>query len=307
MKKVFLLSVLTLFLAACGGAKGNSKSSSTPSSSSSSSSVAHTHTFSNEWESDETDHWHPATCDHDVVSDKAAHTVGENNFCSVCGRFLGKTFSLVDQEGYADFIHEEMDMEENEIYYCRISGGHSGHAFDLEDGDPQPSLADALTAYVFVGGAKVTLTLDDHTPQQLGDDGYLYISIDASLLTNREDVWFRICEDHVTPSAPTPGTLAYLGFCPVDNHYTGYTHTLNASLSPTIQQGKYVYRRVATTTDTEYGLWAMFNDHIENTSKVEAFAIVNNEPVLLETAYDYDYLLLHFPENASDNHIYLVF
>ena len=40
------------------------------------------HTFSDEWESNETHHWHPSTCGHDVVSDKAEHT---GNPCTVCG------------------------------------------------------------------------------------------------------------------------------------------------------------------------------------------------------------------------------
>ncbi len=40
------------------------------------------HTFSEAWESNETHHWHIATCGHDVVSDKAEHT---GNPCTVCG------------------------------------------------------------------------------------------------------------------------------------------------------------------------------------------------------------------------------
>ena len=60
----------------------------------------HVHTFAEEWTSDETYHWHSATCGHDVTDSKAAHTFGEyvsNNDatteadgtktreCSVCG------------------------------------------------------------------------------------------------------------------------------------------------------------------------------------------------------------------------------
>ena len=61
---------------------------------------AHEHTFSTEWTSDETYHWHASTCGHDEVSDKAEHTFGEwvtitestteeqglkRRTCSVCG------------------------------------------------------------------------------------------------------------------------------------------------------------------------------------------------------------------------------
>ncbi len=62
---------------------------------------SHEHSFSKEWTSDETSHWHAATCEHtEEVSEKAAHTFGDyvsNNDattesdgtktrkCSVCG------------------------------------------------------------------------------------------------------------------------------------------------------------------------------------------------------------------------------
>ena len=63
--------------------------------------LAHTHTFAEEWTSDETNHWHAATCEHTTeVSGKAEHSFGDyvsNNDatteadgtktreCSVCG------------------------------------------------------------------------------------------------------------------------------------------------------------------------------------------------------------------------------
>ena len=56
---------------------------------------AHIHTYSEEWSSDETNHWHAATCEHTTeVKDKATHSFGEyvsnNNgtktrTCTVCG------------------------------------------------------------------------------------------------------------------------------------------------------------------------------------------------------------------------------
>lgn len=51
----------------------------------------HIHTFSEDWTTDETDHWHTATCGHtDEVDSKAAHTF-KDNVCTVCGydRALG--------------------------------------------------------------------------------------------------------------------------------------------------------------------------------------------------------------------------
>ncbi len=47
----------------------------------------HVHTFSEAWQSDETDHWHQATCEHaDQIKDKAPHEdLDENDLCDVCG------------------------------------------------------------------------------------------------------------------------------------------------------------------------------------------------------------------------------
>ncbi len=47
----------------------------------------HVHTFDTMWDMDETDHWHPATCEHtDEVSDKEAHMDEDgNDLCDVCG------------------------------------------------------------------------------------------------------------------------------------------------------------------------------------------------------------------------------
>lgn len=55
---------------------------------------AHTHTFATTWESDDTDHWHPATCEHKTEkSGKAAHDAnGADGACSVCGHAHTHTF-----------------------------------------------------------------------------------------------------------------------------------------------------------------------------------------------------------------------
>ncbi|WP_443740364.1 formylglycine-generating enzyme family protein [Treponema sp.] len=39
--------------------------------------LPHTHKYSAEWTNDATNHWHAATCGHDVKSDEATHTFGE--------------------------------------------------------------------------------------------------------------------------------------------------------------------------------------------------------------------------------------
>ena len=45
----------------------------------------HEHTYATEWSKDEANHWHESTCDHKVVADKAAHTIGNDGTCSTCG------------------------------------------------------------------------------------------------------------------------------------------------------------------------------------------------------------------------------
>ena len=48
----------------------------------------HKHKFSEEWKSDETSHWHEATCDHkDEVDAKAPHIYDNDSDvdCNVCG------------------------------------------------------------------------------------------------------------------------------------------------------------------------------------------------------------------------------
>ena len=44
----------------------------------------HQHTFAEQWSINDAEHWHAATCNHDVTADNAAHTL-VNNVCSVCG------------------------------------------------------------------------------------------------------------------------------------------------------------------------------------------------------------------------------
>ena len=44
------------------------------------------HSYSTEWTTDSTYHWHTATCEHtDLISEKAQHTWGSDNKCTVCG------------------------------------------------------------------------------------------------------------------------------------------------------------------------------------------------------------------------------
>lgn len=54
----------------------------------------HKHTYSVDWSTDETFHWHAATCEHiDLSSEKAEHSFDELRKCSVCGYVKKLTFA----------------------------------------------------------------------------------------------------------------------------------------------------------------------------------------------------------------------
>ena len=164
--------------------------------------AAHEHKWSVAWTSDATSHWHACSGCTDK-KDEANHTVDPNGFCSVCNRYLGDEFAFVGQVGgYLDFVHDQMDMEANQVYLCRISGAISGHMYELEDGDPWSgapgtNIDSAVSAYTMIDGQPHVVDLSGTVPSEIGSDGYLYIKLDASNLHNRKDVWFRICQLHV--------------------------------------------------------------------------------------------------------------
>lgn len=93
---------------------------------------AHTHTFDmNKWESDEAEHWHPATCEHTTEKNGVAEhdTDGENDSCSVCGRAHTHKFS-------AEWTYDEKERP-----------GKHWHAaecihFDLIDGEADHTMVD---------------------------------------------------------------------------------------------------------------------------------------------------------------------
>jgi cobalamin biosynthesis Mg chelatase CobN len=45
---------------------------------------SHVHSFSDDWSINTTHHWHDAVCGHDLVADKAEHTLDANGVCTVC-------------------------------------------------------------------------------------------------------------------------------------------------------------------------------------------------------------------------------
>ena len=52
------------------------------------------HTYSEKWTYNESEHWHSATCGHNVEKDRATHTFDENKKCTVCDYITVKPLGL---------------------------------------------------------------------------------------------------------------------------------------------------------------------------------------------------------------------
>jgi len=163
MKKK-LLPMFALFtalaLTACGGGNGGGSKPKT-------SGNTHTHTFdTTKWESDATNHWHPATCEHTTQKgDKAAHTLEAYNDaehvdrastcseagvkyekCSICGYIKETTIDKLDHDWDAGVSTANCGEAGKTTYTCKKCGetkeetaGYIQHAWEkvgsVEAGD----------------------------------------------------------------------------------------------------------------------------------------------------------------------------
>lgn len=116
--KIVISTLVLLFgalLASCSVSSTPSSSNKTPSTSeakpSTSTGTLHYHTYSNTWTSNDTKHWHAATCGHNVVNSVANHTFGDwyvkkeptdsatglkVRTCSVCGYEQSQTIDKLE-------------------------------------------------------------------------------------------------------------------------------------------------------------------------------------------------------------------
>ncbi len=112
----------------------------------------HTHTYASTWSSDETNHWHAATCEHtDEVSDLAAHTFGnwevvteqtcvqdgvQERTCTVCGYIQEQKLPATGEHEYEIAVQIEGDCitDEQTAYKCK----HCSKMYE-EIGDKDPS------------------------------------------------------------------------------------------------------------------------------------------------------------------------
>ncbi len=100
----------------------------------------HTHTFSNEWTSDGTNHWHAATCSHTTEKSGEAACSGGNAtctkraVCSVCGNEYGELLDhdFVAQVRAEDYLAAAATCQSPAKYYysCYDCGAKGTKTFD---------------------------------------------------------------------------------------------------------------------------------------------------------------------------------
>lgn len=96
----------------------------------------HTHTYDRTWLHDETHHWQKPTCGCDITDGYAEHILGEDGFCTVCGRTLsetagveyalleeGKTAKTVGFWGDISFTRISIASIYNEVFVTEIGEG----------------------------------------------------------------------------------------------------------------------------------------------------------------------------------------
>ena len=112
--------------------------------------LEHVHTFSNDWTYDEVNHWHAATCSHDVISNEANHTFGEwkvtknatetetglkERICTICGY---KDEEVIEKITHVHTYSDEWTYDEEKHWHASTCGHNvikDEEAHDFSDWD----------------------------------------------------------------------------------------------------------------------------------------------------------------------------
>lgn len=129
MARLFYLRLIALLasalvLSGCNGGDTETSVLSEDVTSSSSSGNKHVHTFSEAWEYDETDHWHPSTCGHDVVKDIEAHTYNvTTNEEDHTRTYTCKVCDYSYTRKYGDSFDVNFYNDTELLYTCKVYDG----------------------------------------------------------------------------------------------------------------------------------------------------------------------------------------
>lgn len=171
----------------------------------------------------------PSSNEEPSGEEHTTHTADEYGFCTGCGTYCGETFALEadDNENptYWQYYLELGDMAAGESYFCRFSGFHNGHSFDVNDWDPwDVDINDMLTTFVIKNNVITPIPFADNNAVDAGDDGYIYVVIHAEETLN--DVFVDFMENHFKDET---------SHCPVDDYYSGFTvHSLSFNVSSNV-------------------------------------------------------------------------
>ena len=135
--------------------------------------LADAHTFSEEWSSDETYHWHESTCGHPVLEGKTTHSWNEGTVtkaatefedgirtftCTVCGKTRTEVIAHSHVHSYPDYWKYKQ-VEGSPVKYkaCTCGNEVSESAsyediFDLYEGGLYVKYVDALERYEIITG-----------------------------------------------------------------------------------------------------------------------------------------------------------
>ena len=131
------------------------------------------HTYSDEWSSDADNHWHAATCGHDVKSDVAAHTWGDwanttpatvlaegedTKTCSVCGATETRPVAKLALEvsTFEEFVSAfAIEREAGTPYTIKLTANLAWDATTYDGSDAEHTFSPDMTG--------ITLDLNEHT------------------------------------------------------------------------------------------------------------------------------------------------
>ena len=223
MKKQLCLLAVTLLLAGCGSSNSSieekssaatssasqhsSQSSEATSSSSTSfpntSSSEHEHTFSDEWDYDETYHWHNSTCGHDVKDEYGPHIWGDvdvtteptyeadgagTKTCTVCGYAKDVTIPKLTHNYASTWSHD--DANDKHYHAC------------LDEGYEDLRKDEAACTYEVVETVTVNYEHGGYTLHECSVCHYQYKTDETDPLVN-ETVQYITFEDETNPTKIT--------------------------------------------------------------------------------------------------------